>query len=185
MVLDRVIRTLRVAANFKRTAVAGNRILAIDEITEAVGERLRKLDPKRNNVQRLQMLLRALEVVQDSFLEGAFFEPPNRSRDRSVVSAAGLGGDAMVYVAKRVKMGIDKADERALLIKIALSGETIIYFSPTAHTQGTAIRPPNVAALLQSGRDRDYLTRLDARYTGANGMLVSPPFSFDPNRFKH
>ncbi len=185
MVLDRVIRTLRVAANFKSTAVAGNRILAIDEITESVGQRLRKLDPKRNNVQRLQMLLRALEVVQQSFLDGPFAEQPNLARDPSVKSAAGLGGDAMVYVAKRVKMGIDKADERALLVKMALSGETIIYFSAPAYTQNTGIPPPNVAALLQSGRDREYLTQLDARYTGAKGVLVSPPFNFDPNRFKY
>ncbi len=185
MVLDRLIRTLRVAANFQGTALADNRVLAIDQISQAVGQRLQKLDPQHNNVQRLQMLLRALEAVRESFLQGAFVGPANAARDRSVTTAAGLGGDAMVYVAKRVKLGIDKADERALLIKIAQNGETIIFFAASAHTRGVAIDPPNVAALLQSGRDREYLEKLSERYVGPGGVLVSAPFSFDAARFAY
>lgn len=183
MVLDRLIRTLGVAVNFNNPPVAGNRIPAIDEITGAVAERLRAMDPEHNNVQRLQMLLRALETVHLSFVEGVFTEPPSVARDDSIKAAGGLGGDALVYVAKRAKAGIDKAEERDLLVKIALTGETIIFFASPAHTQGRSIPPPSVANLLKNGQTQQFLEKLREIYTGPNAVLTTEPFSFDPARF--
>jgi len=183
-VLDRVIRTLGRAGNLARPGSNESRLRAIDTISRRVADRLFALDPSEGNTDRLRMLLRAVEIVQASFTSGVFLENPSQARDPSVTGAARLGAASMVYVARRVREGISDQEQRDLLIKIADTGEAIIFFAQGAHsTQPTAIRP-TVAQVLRAGDDQGYLRQLERVYTGDAGLLRRAPFSLPPDQLR-
>ncbi|MCB9845271.1 MAG: hypothetical protein H6811_04710 [Phycisphaeraceae bacterium] len=175
-VLDRVIRSLDVAMGLSHPSVADLRQEAVRLISVRVGERLRSLDPQHNNVPLLQMLLRAGETVQDEFLTRGDLPAP------IVVEAAGLGADAMVYVAKRFQAGIETDEERDLLIKIASTGENITFFArsaPSINPGAATPRPFNAAPRLVAGDQPGYLRLMDDLLR----VLTQQPFSLDPSRF--
>lgn len=185
-VLDRLILTMRTVAVAGSDGLLGeHRVSAIDAISTRIGQRLRSLPPGEDSIERLRVLLRAVEVVQSAFTRGPFTERAGADRDPSVVLAAGMGGDAMVYVARRLGAGVSSPAERDLLSRIAATGEATIFFAQGAHsTTRTTPAPRSVAEAVAKGNDRKYRDDLASVYTSEQGLLVRPPFSLEAGRFR-
>lgn len=186
-VMDRLVRTISSAAQISRPGYEQVRLQSLTELSSGLGRRLQSLDPEKNNVATLQMILRAVETVQTAFTQGALSRlraEPTAAQRAAIVAAAGMGGDAMTYVARRIRAGVDKPEERDLLGMISRSAENVVFFARGALQPGAAQDMGISDRLLNEGDADGYLRELQ-RLLGPDGVLPRPPFELPAERFAY
>lgn len=180
-VLDRIIRSLGAAARIDGKVLTALRPLAIDQICEHVGQRLRTIDttdPDQDRIPLIQMFLRSADVVQREFIGG------DRLPDPTMVKAGGFGGDCLAFVARRSTTSEPSTDERKLLVALAITGEQITFFA-RSQLESDPNRTPKhykIALEYRDGDDQAFLRDL-GKLIGQGGDLTKPPFGFDVARF--
>lgn len=176
-VLERVIRSLAAAvpvgaSNFETVSPA-----ALSEIAVRTSERLSNAnsDDTALSLGMLQMVLRSAETLQRAF------EDQRALPADTVRQAAGLGADALVFVARRLKEDGLSPAEVELLTQIAVAGENVTFFA--RGKSGAAVENYRIAQQLVDGNRPEFLARLP-RLVGPSGPMTQAPFNFQADRFR-
>lgn len=174
-VLERVIRSLAAAVpvgatNFELVSPA-----ALSEIAVRTSERLSQAGDAELSLGMLQMVLRSAETLQRAF------EDQRALPSDTVRQAAGLGADALVFVARRLKEDGLSPAEVELLTQIAVAGENVTFFA--RGKTGAAVENYRIAQQLVDGNRPEFLARLP-RLVGPSGPMTQAPFNFQADRFR-
>lgn len=179
-VADASVRALGEATVMPPKAVNGLREVAIRELGDAIGARLRgkraHLEPGN---EELLVALRALGLVGQAVADATASPGAETAK-----SAVGAGGDAVAYILARFDADLI-GEDKTVEVRVLRAAETALVFGRQryAEAKGTtqAIAPTKLAEQLQSERPRDF--RIAATgLLGPSSDLVRE-FGFKPDRF--
>lgn len=186
-VLEAVALAFQAASKVSSKKLEGVRGEAISSLSESIGAKAQAATDGRYDAS----FRRAANAARNALAAQDINEPALNGR--VLKDAAGLAGDLLASVLRRVKSGelsvgvVDEAEQAALRKK---RSELVLLVADSERTiqwAGNGLSAPNavdlkLSDLLQQGKDDAFQSEV-LRLIGANGSLTAAPFGFADNRF--
>ncbi len=180
-VLEAYVLALRAGSRVPTAKLAGVRPAAIKALAEAVSIVARKSDDAALDA----IFGRAVNTTRESLIVQGINEP--KLERAELEAAAGMSGDILAAVLRRVKAGelagdTDEARRtRAAFFLIIADAESTIQWANTGFS-GPPAPALKLNELIQQSKDDEFQTSV-LRLIGANGLLTASPFAFKDDHF--